>query len=278
MKVNNLINILTSTALYFMLVLPFAAAQEVYKNDELTISKLEERTWVVETSDMTTMYILEGDDQAMLIDTGTKCKDLDKVVSNVTQKPLVVVLTHNHVDHAGNIHFFDEVYMHPYDTIVYSNSHYKGEFKWMEDGYIFDLGGRKIKVMLMPGHTPGSVIFIDQSLQAAYTGDAFGSGEVWLQLRPHVPMTQYYASCVRMEELMNEQNITKLYVGHYPYLKRPLDLSYIIDMKMLAKRVSEGDITGAKDYPNRGVSIAADNPMIITNGQAMIVFDPENIN
>ena len=49
-------------------------------------------------------------------------------------------------------------------------------------------------------------------------------------------------------------------------------------MKMLAKRVSEGDITGAKDYPNRGVSIAADNPMIITNGQAMIVFDPENIN
>lgn len=278
MKESNLLNKIVVSILYLMLVWSVATAQEVFKNDELTISKLENRTWVVETNDMTTMYILEGDDQAMLIDTGTKCKELDKVVRKITQKPLIVVLTHNHRDHAGNIHYFDEVHMHPADTTVFPNSDYEGKFKWMKDGDVFDLGGRKIEVLLMAGHTPGSVIFTDHSIQAAFTGDAFGSGQVWLHLQPHVPMSKYYASCTRMEKVMNEQNITKLYIGHFPHVKRPLGIDYIVEMKELAKRLNEGDIAGAKDYPNMGIDIACEKPMIATNGKAMIVFDPENIN
>ncbi len=270
-------NILTALLL-LIVVVPKTAAQELFKNGELTISKLEERTWVVETADMTTMYILEGDDRAMLIDTGTQCEDLDKIVRKITQKPLIVVLTHNHRDHAGNIRFFDKVYMHPADTIIPIDIIFEGEYKWLQEGDSFDLGGRHIEVYLMPGHTPGSIILMDHSINASFTGDAFGSGQVWLQLKPHVPMNDYYASCARMEQLMNGHNITKLYVGHYPYVKRPLDINYILDMKVLAKRLSEGDTTGAKDYPNMGIDIACKNPMIVANGQAMIVFDPENIN
>ncbi len=196
----------------------FLSAQEVFKNADLSVTRLNERLWVIETTDMTTMYIIEGDDRAMLIDTGTKCEHLDQVVRKITQKPLTVVITHNHRDHAGNIHYFDEVYMHPADSVVPVNIPFDGDYKWMREGDVFDLGGRQIEVYLMPGHTPGSVIFVDRSIQAAFTGDAFGSGQVWLQLKPHVAMTEYFASCVRMEKLMKEQNITKLYVGHYPYL------------------------------------------------------------
>ena len=264
--------------IYLMLVIQVTAAQELFKNEELTISKLEDKTWVVETNDLTTMYILEGDNQAMLIDTGTKCKSLDKIVREITQKPLTVVLTHNHRDHAGNIHYFEQVYMHPSDTTVAVNIQFEGEYKWMADGDVFDLGGRKIEVYLMPGHTPGSVVFVDKSINAAFTGDAFGSGQVWLQLRPHVPMSEYYASCVRMEKIMNEHNISKLYVGHYPHVKRPMDLSYLIDMKTLAKEISEGNFSEAKDYPNMGLDISCENPKLAANGQSMIVFDPENIN
>lgn len=253
-------------------------AQEVFKNTELAISKLEKDTWVVETSDMTTMYILEGSERAMLIDTGTRCEGLDEIVRKITGKPLYVVLTHNHIDHAGNIRYFDEVYMHPADSLIRMGIPFNGKYLWMQEGDTFDLGGRTIEIYLMPGHTPGSVIMVDRSLNAAFTGDAFGSGQVWLQLRPHVPMTVYYASCKRMEELMNEQEISKLYVGHYPYLKRPLGLDYIIKMKDLAKRLSEGDVSGAQDFPRMGVDIACDKPLIVKNGEAMIVFDSENIN
>jgi glyoxylase-like metal-dependent hydrolase (beta-lactamase superfamily II) len=253
------------------------SAQGVFRNDEVTISKLDKNTWVMETFDMTTMYILEGTERAMLIDTGTKCEGLDEIVRKITQKPLIVVVTHNHPDHAGNIRYFDEVYMHPADSVIHLGIPFEGEFIWMKEGDIFDLGERKLEVYLMPGHTPGSVILVDRSINAAFSSDAFGSGQIWMQLKPHVPMTEYYASCIRMEKLMNEQNLTKLYVGHYPFLKRALGLNYVIEMKYLAKRLSEGDTSGAEDYPKMGMDLC-DKPMVVKNGEAMIVFDSENIN
>ncbi len=48
-------------------------------------------------------------------------------------------------------------------------------------------------------------------------------------------------------------------------------------MKKLAKRQSEGDPAERK-FPNMGIDIACEKPMIAVNGQAMIVFDSENIN
>jgi glyoxylase-like metal-dependent hydrolase (beta-lactamase superfamily II) len=155
-----------------------------------------------------------------------------------------------------------------------------GKYIWMREGDVFDLGDRKIEVVLTPGHTPGSVVLLDPSINACYSGDAFGSGQVWLQLRPHVPMSVYYNSCVRMEKLMREQGITKLYCGHYPYLKRALDLNYLIDMKNLAKRLSEGDTSGSQPYkmPFNGGDMVCKKPAMATNGMAMIVYDSENIN
>lgn len=254
------------------------STQEVYKNDDLTVSLLEEKTWVVETKDMTTMYILEGNDRAMLIDTGTKCTDLDKVVRKITDKPLYVVITHNHVDHAGNIGYFDEVYMHPADKDVRSTP-FGGKYNWIQDGHVFDLGGRKVEVVLMPGHTPGSIVLLDKSRNACYSGDAFGSGQVWLQLRPHVPMRTYYESCVRMERIMKEQGITKIYCGHYPYFRKALHLSYITEMKDLAERICSGAGVEAAPYKmSDAIDIASETSVYAVNGTAMIVYDAENIN
>ena len=255
-----------------------SALKEVFKNKELTISLIDKGTWVVETSDRTTMYILEGKKRAMLIDTGTKCEALDEIVRKITDKPFDVVLTHNHSDHSGNIHYFDEVYMHPADSLIELRIPYYGKFNWLKDGDVFDLGGRLIEIYHMPGHTPGSIVLVDRSIQAAFTGDTFGSGLVWMQLRPHVAMTTYHQSCVRMEKMMREQKLTKLYVGHYPHVNRILDLDYLIGMKELAKQLSEGNTTGAKDYYTQGVSISCEKPMIASNSVTSIVFDSENIN
>lgn len=169
----------------------FLSAQEVFKNEDLSVTQLIDHLWVIETTDNTSMYIIEGEDQAMLIDTGTKCEALDEVVRKITSKSLIVLITHNHRDHAGNIKYFDEVYMHPADTLV---------------------------------------------------------------------------------------PINNLYVGHYPHVKRPLEIDYITDMKNLALKLSEGDTTGAEDYPNMGLDISSEKPMIAVNGKAMIVFDSEKIN
>jgi glyoxylase-like metal-dependent hydrolase (beta-lactamase superfamily II) len=250
------------------------ASSQVFKNIDLEISKLEDHVWVVETTDKTTMYIIEGNDKAMLIDTGTKCDKLDEVVSKITQKPLYVVITHAHGDHDGNIRFFKEIYLHPADTVLMDKT-YKGKVHFVKDGDVFDLGGKKIEVCHTPAHTPGSIVLLDKQAGICYSGDAFGSGQVWLQLRPYSPMKTYIESCKKMEKLMDE-GITKVYCGHYPYVKKAYNKQYITEMRTLAEELVNGTAPKATPHPQK-VSIGCDHPMMVTLGEATIVFDPEHI-
>ena len=102
---------LKSPLTVLFLVVSLAVSAQVFKNNDVTISQLEANMWVVETSDNTTMYIIEGSKKAMLIDSGTKCEKLDSVIRLITQKPLLVMITHIHPDHAGNIKYFDKIYL-----------------------------------------------------------------------------------------------------------------------------------------------------------------------
>ena len=261
-------------AILLIFVSSLSSSAQVFKNNDLEISKLEDHVWVVETTDKTTMYIVEGTDKAMLIDTGTKCEKLDEVVRKITQKPLYVVITHAHGDHDGNIGYFKEIYLHPADTVLLGKS-YTGKVNFVKDGEIFDLGETKIEVAHMPAHTPGSIVLLDRKAGICFSGDAFGSGQVWLQLRPFAPMKTYISSCKKMERLMDE-GITKIYCGHYPYVKKAYNKQYISDMRTLAEALDNGTAPKATPHPQK-VSIGCENPMMVTQGEATIVFDPEHI-
>jgi hydroxyacylglutathione hydrolase len=250
------------------------APAQVFKNSDLSVTALGDKVWVVETTDNTTMYLIEGSAKALLIDTGTKCEKLDEVISQITIKPLIVVLTHAHGDHAGNIRFFDEIFLHPADTVLLDKT-YSGKVRFVSDGDVFDLGGRQIEVSHMPAHTPGSIVLLDKKYGNCFSGDAFGSGQVWLQLRPFAPMKTYISSLKKMEALM-DQGITKIYCGHYPYVKKAYDKSYITAMRQLAESIDNGTAPEAKPYPVK-VSIGCPNPLIVTNGPASIVYDPEHV-
>ena len=247
---------------------------QVFENTDLKISVLEDKIWVIVTSDHTTMYLVEGNKKALLIDTGTKCDSLDKVIRHITSKPLEVVITHGHYDHAGNIKYFADIYMHPADTFFLHGS-YQGKIHFVKDGDIFDLGGKVIEVREMPGHTPGSIVLVDKQAKCCFTGDAFGSGLAWLQIWPIAPMNTFIASCSKMEDLM-DNGIEKLYCGHYFYQNRGLPKEYMLRMKELAISIKNGTVKNAKPYPVK-VSISCDNPMEAWNENAGIVFDPDNI-
>lgn len=251
-----------------------SVSAQVFKNADLQISKIADHSWVIETTDMGAMYLLEGADKALLIDTGTKCDSLDIIVKKITNKPLYVVLTHTHWDHAGNIRFFPEVYLHPADTVLLAKG-YTGILHFVKDGDIFDLGGRKVEVKHTPAHTPGSIVLLDKKTRSCFTGDAFGSGQVWLQLKPFSPMSLYIKSCNKMLGLM-DKGIDSLYNGHYPYQKEAMDKNYVIAMRNLALTIENGTVKNTEPFP-RKVSIGCDNPMIATEGKVAIVYDPEHI-
>lgn len=249
---------------------------QVFKNKDLSITQLEKDMWVVETADMTTMYIIEGKEKAMLIDTGTKCEKLNEVVRQITKKPLIVLITHIHGDHSGNMNQFDEVYFHAADTVLLrSYPAYKGKVHYVSDGQKFNLGGKTLEISHMPAHTPGSIVVLDREAGNCYSGDAFGSGQVWLQLKPYSPMKTYIESCAKMEKLMDE-GISKIYCGHYPYVKKAYDKHYITEMRTLAEQLVNGTAPKAVPHPQK-VSIGSANPLMVTLGGATIVFDQEHI-
>ena len=250
---------------------------QFYTNPDLKITKIEDKLWVIETTDNTTMYIIEGSKKAMLIDTGTKCENLDEVVSKITKKPLYVVLTHLHGDHAGNINSFADIYYHAADTLLLSRlKPYQGKTHFVKDGDIFDLGDKKIEVKHMPAHTPGSIVLLDRANGNCFSGDAFGSGQVWLQLWPFSSMETYIQSCKKMEQLMNE-GIFKIYCGHYIYVKKALDIKYIKSMRSLAEAVNNGTPPTPQVFPTRIPGIGGSNPMLVTGDGVAIVYEPSHI-
>ncbi len=139
----------------------------IFKNEDVIFHQIDDHTWVGTGHLMynESLYLVEGKDKAVLIDVGTTIKDLDKIIASITKKPVMLVATHVHPDHTGSaVKYFPEIYINPADTlgIPQMMPDYKGKVKFLKDGEIIDLGGRKLEVVFTPAHTPGSTTFIDK--------------------------------------------------------------------------------------------------------------------
>lgn len=145
------------------------------------------------------MYLVEGKEKAALLDTGTGIGSLKACVRQLTDKPVMVLLTHGHVDHAMGAPEFEEVYMNHKDDYIY-NEHCSlefrkaglegtpleqevtaadfipeapcGTFRDLKGGDAFDLGGTTIEIYDCPGHTLGSVAMLIPEERSVLLGDA----------------------------------------------------------------------------------------------------------
>ena len=154
------------------------------------------------------VYLIEGPEKAMLIDTGLGLGDLKGLCEKlVNGKEIICVNTHNHLDHIGGNPQFDKVYINEYDaphleeenneefmknnllkedgtpkdgeydvTRLVPYRHY--EVVAVPDGYTFDLGdGYEIELNHLSGHTAGQSAFYDKQTKCLFIGDttsAFG--------------------------------------------------------------------------------------------------------
>lgn len=71
--------------------------------------------WIISDHGSDNIYLVEGNDKALLIDTGLGVARLSAFVKTLTAKPLIVVNTPGHPDHAGGDFEFKSVYAHPAD-------------------------------------------------------------------------------------------------------------------------------------------------------------------
>jgi hydroxyacylglutathione hydrolase len=221
--------------------------KEVYKGEDVVFHEIDQHTWVGTGHLMAneSLYLVEGNDRAILIDAGTRIKDLDKIVASITSKPVTLVATHVHPDHTGSaINYFPELYINPADTIGIPQMmpDYKGEVKFLKDGEIIDLGGRQLEVIFTPGHTPGSTSFIDKEAGYGFSGDAFGSGNLLLTTN----FSTLIATCEKMSKIMEKYGIKIMYPGHY-FGSNPETKQRVDDVLTLSKDILSGKVKGQEN-------------------------------
>lgn len=219
----------------------------VYEGEDVTFRQIDDHTWEGNGKMMAneTLYIVEGEERALLIDAGTNIKDLDKIVAGITSKPVTLVATHVHPDHTGaSINYFEEIYINAADMVNVASmmGNYKGQIKYLSDGEIIDLGGREIEVIFTPGHTPGSTTFMDRKAGYGFSGDAFGSGNLLLTTN----FSTLALTCQRVGEYMQKYGITKLYPGHYMGVNVETP-KRIADMLQMSRDVLNGKVEGKKN-------------------------------
>jgi glyoxylase-like metal-dependent hydrolase (beta-lactamase superfamily II) len=221
---------------------PQIEGKQVFKNDDVVFHQIDEHTWVGSGHMMASesLYLLEGNEKAVLIDAGTKIADLDKIVASLTKKPIMLVVTHAHPDHTGSaIDYFPELRINPADAASPFLASYKGKVRELKDGEIIDLGGRTLEVVFTPAHTPGSTTFVDKKAGYGFSGDSFGSGNLLLS----GTFSTLLATCQKMSALMEKNGITRLYPGHY-FGKNVETKQRVDDMATISRDVLAGKVKG----------------------------------
>ncbi|NMB69535.1 MAG: MBL fold metallo-hydrolase [Chloroflexi bacterium] len=71
----------------------------------------------------------------------------------------------------------------------------------LDAGYTFDLGGRRLEVVPLPGHTPGSIGLLDRANRLLFSGDAVHSGQIWLQMPESGPLADFRAMLLGLAPL-----------------------------------------------------------------------------
>ena len=242
----------------------------VYQDDEVIFRQIDEHTWIGNGHRVynESLYLVEGNDRAVLLDAGTNIPGLDKIVAGITTKPVTLMLTHGHGDHVGGAAPFPEVWVAPADEQMFKGNvrRYKGEIKHLEDGQIIDLGGRQLEVMFTPGHTSGSVTFFDKEKHYGFSGDAFGS----TNLLVFTYLSNVVASAAKVEKYIKDNDIKFLFPGHYSgdNLESPKRVS---DLKEMCQEVLDGKRQPIKSDGNNG-----GNDMMIEDRGVRVTFSSQN--
>jgi glyoxylase-like metal-dependent hydrolase (beta-lactamase superfamily II) len=229
------------------------------------------------------MYLIEGKDKALLFDTGMGKGDLAGYVKSLTNLPVEVVITHGHFDHFGQLDQFRDntVYMSKKEITRVPAELINSGFKWIKDGDLIDLGGGRIlEVLELPGHTMGSLLFLDPINKVMVVSDDVGAGAmVWMHIPGCTAIDEYRDGLMKIEEKIKNLDGLTLLVGHHYQEKIPLTGSvgkqFFTDMRILSEKVISGEIIGKVAHTTRnGVTTELRQAHY---GLAELWYNPENI-
>jgi hydroxyacylglutathione hydrolase len=148
----------------------------------------------------------------------------------------------------------------------------------LEDEQVIDLGNRLVTVVACPGHTAGSVTFLDENTRTLFLGDAcncnlgLGGGEPGTPNFTSIEKALYYLR--RLASLHDRYD--RYFNGHYDFrpLGQPLGEDVLPDASTACEQILAGTAkVEVKPSPFPHAPIRS----IVTIGGTMVSFNPRGI-
>ena len=160
-------------------------------------------------------YLVIGEERAALIDLAVDTPELYSYACSIAGMPVQVLLTHGHPDHVYHLDTVSEAWLHPADhsLVRYGIPGLSAPMDVclhpLADGQRINLGGRELRVIALPGHTLGSVLFLDEQTGTLLSGDTCARRLLY-GLTPTVPLEEH----CRLLEQLNELDFSVMYTAH----------------------------------------------------------------
>jgi glyoxylase-like metal-dependent hydrolase (beta-lactamase superfamily II) len=173
------------------------------------------------------LYVILGNDRALLLDTGAGGVDLATQIDSIlqgwlvrTHRPsvsLVVAHSHGHGDHVAA----DSQFLHRPNTVVVGRDTasvraFFGIARWPADTATIDLGGRVLDILPIPGHQPASIAVYDRRTGILLTGDTFYPGRLYVR-----DTAAFAMSIHRLAEFARRHHVTHLLGAHVENSRTP---------------------------------------------------------
>ena len=201
---------------------------------------IDERTWSFEEPGVR-FFLLAGTERAMLIDSGMQTRNAKELAAERTDLPLYLLNTHADPDHMGSNDEFESFYMHPAEASNYYNSQKRtGRLLPVWDGDILDLGDRPLRIITLPGHTPGSIAVLDEKYRRIFTGDPVQDGHIFM-FGVQREMHAYRHSLLKLQKYADA--FDEIYPSHGSC---PLQPSIIMELYQAAGTILDGQAVGER--------------------------------
>jgi glyoxylase-like metal-dependent hydrolase (beta-lactamase superfamily II) len=143
-----------------------------------------------------TLLWCEATRDAVVIDPGGDVPLIRRTIDKAGVSVKQIWLTHGHIDHVGGAaelrdalkvpivgpHIADQFLL---DLVIESGRNYGmtgmrnfAPDRWLEEGNSVKIGELEFEVLHCPGHSPGSVVFLNREMGFAHVGDVLFNGSI----------------------------------------------------------------------------------------------------
>ena len=202
------------------------------------IIPINENSWRIEDSGVR-CFLLTGSEKALLIDSGRELHTARDIAESLTDLPVMLLNTHADGDHTGSNEQFESFYMHPDEEAHFRRGGRGGAILPIREGDILDLGGRELRIIDLPGHTPGSIAVLDVGNRVLISGDPVQEHGRIFMFGAHRNMENYIRSLEHLETFTAE--FDEIWPSHADI---PISPALIRKLHDGARDVLDGKVAG----------------------------------